>query len=622
MENMTIVTPNQTLIHKAGAFFQSCIAFPNETNQRDGFSQVLENAGFPQWPLLPNSTEDANCSNIKELLSHLGPFPLFDVAIRTRSKKKILIIYEDNSYKYSVRRLKDDKRVIQDAIKLMIPDASQEEISNLTDSIVDITKNLTALTSGYREKSSEEKIGLLEEKFTNIPILEMLNNEFSKVAVNLTENDTVYVSPITYYEKLNGFLETVDWQALYNYGGFKALYQHAPDLWDMLKTGQDHKPKTPRWETCLHKLWEAMPEPANYTYAVHSFGSEAKAEATYIAEKIKAELIEAIRNSTWAENSSVRSLIKEVEKIQIVLGYSDNLLNQTILESLYKHVPDLNVTSSFLEIFDTLRENHHRNEMAELLQEETNNGVSVVKKRLTYDYCDDGARIELPMGLFQPPFYEKGLPWSVNFGGFGSFFGHVLIHTVLKKGLSTGNQYGLCTKFGKDNTSYIEFKNRTKCFMEQYRALTEPVYYHISDASVERSESECMKDVTSKYYQDKFPEFLRYTLGGNIADNEGVKLAFRAYEEVLNEECQNIDTRLEGFRNTSGKQLFFLGSAMAMCGAMNDSGLHWWMLTFQHSPYMYRVNISMQNSGYFAEAFGCSTNSSMYKEEDNRCSLW
>ncbi|KAK8781974.1 hypothetical protein V5799_016684 [Amblyomma americanum] len=462
-----------------------------------------------------------------------------------------------------------------------------------------------------------------EQRFcVMINFLSRFMPRISKVAVNLTENDTVYVSPITYYEKLNGFLETVDWQALYNYGGFKALYQHAPDLWDMLKTGQDQKPKTPRWETCLHKLWEAMPEPANYTYAVHSFDSEAKAEVTYIAEKIKAELIETIRNSTWAENSSVRLLIKEVENIQIVLGYSDNLLNQTILENLYKHVPDLNVTSSFLEIFDTLRENHHRNEMAELLQEETNNGVSVVKKRLTYDYCDDGARIELPMGLFQPPFYGIGLPWSVNFGGFGSFFGHVLIHTVLKKGLSTGNQYGLCTKFGKDNTSYIEFKNRTKCFMEQYRALTEPVYNHISDDSVQRSESECMKDVKSKYYQDKFPDFLRYTLDANIADNEGVNLAFKAYGKVLTEECENIDTRLEGFRNISGKQLFFLGSAMVMCGAMNDNGLHWWMLTFPHSPYMYRVNISMQNSGYFADAFGCSTNSSMYKEEDNRCSLW
>ncbi|KAK8773182.1 hypothetical protein V5799_012285, partial [Amblyomma americanum] len=210
MENMTIVTHDQNLTHKAGAFFQSCIAFPNETNQREGFLKVLENAGFPEWPLLPNSTEDANCSNSKELLSGLGLFPLFDVAIGTHSRKKMVEIYEDVRYKKRVRNLKDVKRVIQKAIKIIIPNASDDEMSNLTDSIVDIKNNLTALTKSYWEPSIEVKIGLLEKNFTHIPILSMLNNEFRKVDVNLTENDTVYVSPITYYEKLDAFLETTD----------------------------------------------------------------------------------------------------------------------------------------------------------------------------------------------------------------------------------------------------------------------------------------------------------------------------------------------------------------------------------------------------------------------------
>ncbi|KAK8787849.1 hypothetical protein V5799_022375 [Amblyomma americanum] len=510
MKNMKIVTHNQTLAHKAGAFFQSCIGFPNETNQRDGFIQVLVNAGFSQWPLLPNSTNDVKWSNSNELLSNLSVFPLFDVAIRTSSRKQIVVIYEGLPYKYSVNSVKHVKRVIQEAIELINPDASQEDISNLTDSIVEFTKNLTALSTSYWERSSQVKIGLLEKNFTHIPILSMLNNEFSNVDVNLTENDTVYVSPITYYKKLDAFLETADLEVLYNYGGLQALYQRAPDLWEQLKTGPGQQPNSSRFETCLYKLWEEMPEAANYTYAVHRFDREAREEVTYIAEKIKEELIEAIRNSTWAENSSISSLIKENVLYSSCSGTLGNEVKNVFLnsgecydeaEELLQYVPDLNVTSSFLEIFDILRENHHRNEMAKLLQEETNNGVSVVKKSLTYNYCDNGARIELPMGLFQPPFYGKRLPWSVNFGGFGSFFGHVLIHTVLKKGLSTADQYGLCKKFSKDDTSYIKFKNSTKCFMEQYRALAEPVYNYISDVSVQNSESECMKDQqqTRKY---------------------------------------------------------------------------------------------------------------------------
>ncbi|KAK8764242.1 hypothetical protein V5799_033150 [Amblyomma americanum] len=105
----------------------------------------------------------------------------------------------------------------------------------------------------------------------------------------------------------------------------------------------------------------------------------------------------------------------------------------------------------------------------------------------------------------------------------------------------------------------------------------------------------------------------------NRAESEEDKAA---YTQLLQEECQNIDTRLEGFRNISGVQLFFLGNAMTLCGVMSDFGLHWWMLSFDHSAYMYRVNISMQNSGEFAQAFNCPSTSPMYKDQDERCSFW
>uniref|UniRef100_A0A0C9RYA8 Putative neutral endopeptidase-like protein n=1 Tax=Amblyomma americanum TaxID=6943 RepID=A0A0C9RYA8_AMBAM len=171
MKNMRIVTHNQSLAHKAGAFFQSCIAFPNETNPRDGFLKVLKNAGFSQWPLLPNSTEDVRWSNSTELLSLLGLFPLFDVAVGTHLGKRIPVIYEDFSYKSRVHNLIDEKLIVQKAIKIISPHASEDDISNLTDSILDIKKDLTALTKyrwAWALDSEEKTIGYLEENFTNV----------------------------------------------------------------------------------------------------------------------------------------------------------------------------------------------------------------------------------------------------------------------------------------------------------------------------------------------------------------------------------------------------------------------------------------------------------------------
>lgn len=82
------------------------------------------------------------------------------------------------------------------------------------------------------------------------------------------------------------------------------------------------------------------------------------------------------------------------------------------------------------------------------------------------------------------------------------------------------------------------------------------------------------------------------TAGENIADNGGIKQAYRAYEKWLQNHCQSDECieqeHLPGL-NVTNKQLFFLNFAQVWCGAMRPEATKSKMKTAVHSPGRFRV---------------------------------
>lgn len=77
-----------------------------------------------------------------------------------------------------------------------------------------------------------------------------------------------------------------------------------------------------------------------------------------------------------------------------------------------------------------------------------------------------------------------------------------------------------------------------------------------------------------------------------LADNGGIKQAYRAYEKWLGNHCQSIECieqeHLQGL-NVTHKQLFFINFAQVWCGAMRPEATKSKMKTAVHSPARYRV---------------------------------
>jgi len=103
----------------------------------------------------------------------------------------------------------------------------------------------------------------------------------------------------------------------------------------------------------------------------------------------------------------------------------------------------------------------------------------------------------------------------------------------------------------------------------------------------------------------------RLTLGENLADNGGLRLAFRAAH------LRPDEPEIDGFTST---QRLFLAWAQIRCENATEATMRLRTQTDGHSPGRLRVNVVVSNMAEFASAFQCAPTAAMARAD--RCVLW
>jgi putative endopeptidase len=105
------------------------------------------------------------------------------------------------------------------------------------------------------------------------------------------------------------------------------------------------------------------------------------------------------------------------------------------------------------------------------------------------------------------------------------------------------------------------------------------------------------------------------TLGENIADLGGVKLAFRAYRALRKDAAKTYVA--DGF---SEDQQFFLAVGQAWCARERPAETERRLTVDPHSPPKFRVFGALRNLPEFAEAFRCAPGTPM--RPARTCTVW
>ncbi|XP_046850701.1 endothelin-converting enzyme 1-like [Xenia sp. Carnegie-2017] len=340
-----------------------------------------------------------------------------------------------------------------------------------------------------------------------------------------------------------------------------------------------------RWRECVSSTSAALPMALGKLFVKEKFDENSQKAADRIIEGIRQQLIKDFNDISWMDEITTKKAKEKAEAIVKNIGYPQYVLNETLLSKKYD---GMSFNGMFLVNILQRRKIISRNTLKLREKEADRKRWSMSPQEINAYYSPQYNKIVFPAGVLQPPFWQASFPMSMQFGGLGFIAGHEISHGFDVTGMHY-DKYGNFIAWGTNSTSKA-FMEKSTCLSKQYSNYT--IFgKHINGIK---------------------------TLSENIADNGGIRLAYKAYEEWKNKTGLR-DTLLPGLRFTSD-QLFFLKGAQIWCANVRKKSTLNMIDIDPHTPKIFRIIGPFSNFEKFSEAFNCSLGSRMNPEK--KCRVW
>ncbi|HZJ63101.1 MAG TPA: M13 family metallopeptidase [Kofleriaceae bacterium] len=353
----------------------------------------------------------------------------------------------------------------------------------------------------------------------------------------------------------------------------KAFGDEAFELRKLL-TGIE-KPR-PRAKQCIELTATAVGELLGQQYVARYFPASSKQTAVKLVDDLAKAMADEIAGLDWMADATRQIAVAKVGKIARMVGF-----------------PDRWRTYDFAVKRDDLAGNAMRAATFETRRELARAGKPVDRGEWQMNAYQVDAYYEptanstaLPAGFLQPPFFGPDRSVAANLGAIGMVIGHEITHGFDDYGAQFDADGNLRNWWQKDDLA--KFAERGKCVAEQYSTF---------------------EALPRKYIQGQL------TLGENIADIGGVKIAFRAYRALRKDAAKTYVA--DGFTED---QQFFIGVAQIWCARERPAETERRLTVDPHSPPKFRVYGALRNLPAFADAFRCAPGTPM--RPSKTCTVW
>jgi putative endopeptidase len=332
----------------------------------------------------------------------------------------------------------------------------------------------------------------------------------------------------------------------------------------------------PRWKRCVRAVDGGMGEALAQPFVKKTLGADGKAVVVGMVTQIEASMHENLEKLAWMDEPTRKAAFGKLGKIANKIAYPDK----------WRSYDDLTIArTSYVQNMIAASAFEHRRQMGKIGKPVDRGEWQMSPPTVNAYYDAQLNEMVFPAGILQPPFYANASPMPTNFGGIGMVMGHELTHGFDDEGRQFDADGNLKDWWGPAVNT--EFERRADCVKKQYDG-----YVVLGDVHVNG----------------------KLTLGENIADLGGVKLAYRAMK------AKAASAGGMAKAEFTPEQEYYLGFAQGWCGKLRDEALRHQVATNPHSPPNFRVNGPLSNVPEFAAAFSCKPDAKMVRKE--RCEVW
>lgn len=349
------------------------------------------------------------------------------------------------------------------------------------------------------------------------------------------------------------------------------------ELFERLMSGVEEK--KPRWKKAMGLTNSIFGEAIGKLYVEKYFPQENKDYMVGLVENLRGALGEHIDNVEWMGQETKTKARQKLAALKVKIGYPDKWKDYSGIhidasKSLWENV--FNASLWFI-----------KDNLGKLGKPVDKEEWHMYPQTVNAYYSPVSNEICFPAAILQPPYFDINADDALNYGAIGAIIGHEMTHGFDDQGRQFDADGNLSNWWTPEDEE--RFKKRADELVSQFDAVEVAPGVHANG---------------------------RFTLGENIADQGGLRIALTAYCEAVKEGPMPV---IEGFNPL---QRFYLSYAGIWAGSIREEEILVRTKSDPHSLAINRVNETLRNIKEFFLAFGIKEGDALFRPADQRVVIW
>ncbi|MHB1845539.1 MAG: M13 family metallopeptidase [Deltaproteobacteria bacterium] len=332
----------------------------------------------------------------------------------------------------------------------------------------------------------------------------------------------------------------------------------------------------PRWKRCIGAVNGALGQALARPFVRQTFGEAGKARNVTRVQAIEAAMGSELSKLDWMDAKTKKAAQEKLGLVANQIGFPDQWRDYASLAT---------DRTSYLGNLLRANEFEVQRELDKIGKPVDRSDWDMNPQAVNAYYDPSLNQMVFPAGILQPPFFNRDSDSACNYGGIGMVMGHELTHGFDDEGRRFDGHGNLREWWTPESKAH--FEARAKCVETQYDGYAPLPDVHLNG---------------------------KLTLGENIADLGGLKLAYEAFERHRGD--------VKATFGLSPEQQFFLSYAQAWCQKVREPYARMLVTIDPHSPARFRVDGPLSNLAAFREAFQCKEGQPMVRPSKDRCEIW
>ena len=494
-----------------------------------------------------------------------------------KRNKEVRAAYEKLIEKYMTLAgysKKDAKRIVKNVMKIE---------TALADSALtrEESRNIPALYNPYKYED-------IKATWSNLPF-----DRFFKETMDIDAPEIIIVTEPKSLNAANKLAGELTDRELKDYYAWLLVDDYASALSDDFadaafefnKVMSGVQQQRPRWKKALGVTEGILGEAIGELYVEQYFPQSSKDYMIGLVENLRNALGKHIIHLEWMSDDTKVQALKKLNNFTVKIGYPDK----------WKDYSELTIDPnlSYAENLQNARMWAQKEYLKKWGKPVDRTEWGMTPQTINAYYNPLNNEIVFPAGILQAPFFDPEASDAENYGGIGVVIGHEMTHGFDDQGRNFDASGNMVNWWQPEDAE--AFGKLTQGLVDQFNAVEVLPGLNANGA---------------------------YTLGENIADQGGLRVAMTAFLDSQKKKGVDVESEAALIEGLTPEQVFYMNYANLWAQNIREAEMRNLTTGDVHSLGENRVNVTLKNIAPFMKAFNIKEGDKMYRPAEEMVVIW